>query len=74
MINVSPREMATAEDVELFAEVAIADMRLPQVGGDVQNELDRGKAERQTKCRPQSRVHGTNDGGMSTHAQSLPKD
>ncbi len=49
VIDVAPCEMAAAHEVvELVAKVAVADVRLPHIGDDMQGQLDGGKDQGQT--------------------------
>lgn len=56
--------MATAGDVvELIAKVSIADVGLPQICGDVYDELDGREEEGEAQGGAQGGVGGADDGG-----------
>src|SRR5215469_2387299 len=68
VIDVAPGEVASAEEVvELVAEVAVADARFPEVGSDVQGELDGGEKKPETQGLAKRWIDGTHDGCVGGH-------
>jgi hypothetical protein len=54
--------MATADEVvKLVAEVAVADVRFPEIGRDVKEELDGGKEKREAQGALQGGIGGADD-------------